>query len=149
MEKLNLEKTALGIEFGSTRIKAVLIDENYQIVGSGEYKWDHQYDKGIWTYDLNEVWIRMQDAYREVANAVKQKYSLELTEVGAIGFSGMMHGYLPFDSSGKQLVPFRTWRNTTTEVSAKELTELFSFNIPHRWRDRKSTRLNSSHVAIS
>src|SRR5690625_4527900 len=121
MEKLNLEKTALGIEFGSTRIKAVLIDENYQIVGSGEYKWDNQYEKGIWTYDLNEVWIGMQDAYRE------------LTEVGAIGFSGMMHGYLPFDSSGKQLVPFRTWRNTTTEVSAKELTELFSFNIPHRW----------------
>ncbi|HLS36147.1 MAG TPA: FGGY-family carbohydrate kinase [Bacillota bacterium] len=133
MEKLNLEKTALGIEFGSTRIKAVLIDENYQIVGSGEYKWDNQYEKGIWTYDLNEVWIGMQDAYRELANAVKQKYNLELTEVGAIGFSGMMHGYLPFDSSGKQLVPFRTWRNTTTEVSAKELTELFSFNIPHRW----------------
>src|SRR5690625_7321272 len=92
MEKLNLEKTALGIEFGSTRIKAVLIDENYQIVGSGEYKWDNQYEKGIWTYDLNEVWIGMQDAYRELANAVKQKYSLELTEVGAIGFSGMKIG---------------------------------------------------------
>jgi sugar (pentulose or hexulose) kinase len=131
--ELNLEKTALGIEFGSTNIKAVLIDENYQPVASGSYGWENRLENGLWTYDLDDVWSGLQQAYAKLVSEVKRKYGLIITQVGSIGFSGMMHGYLAFDKEGNQLVPFRTWRNTNTETAVKELTKLFQFNIPHRW----------------
>lgn len=130
---LNLEKTALGIEFGSTNIKAVLVDEKYQTIASGSVGWENRLENGLWTYDLEDVWAGLQKAYAELAGQIEEKYGKTLTKVGAIGFSGMMHGYLAFDKSGKQLVPFRTWRNTNTDKAVRELTELLQFNIPHRW----------------
>ncbi len=130
---LDLEKTALGIELGSTRIKAVLVGSDHMPIASGEFGWENRFEDGIWTYDLEQVWEGLQAAYRQLAETVNRKFGVQLTKVGSIGFSGMMHGYLPFDASGKQLAPFRTWRNTTTEEAAKELTALFQFNIPQRW----------------
>src|SRR5690625_1713099 len=132
-EKLELDQTALGIELGSTRIKAVLIDANYVPIASGEYNWENRFENGIWTYDLEDVWIGLQDVYRQLTEEVEQKYGTKLYTVGSLGISAMMHGYLPFDSSGNQLAAFRTWRNTTTEKAAEELTSLFQFNIPQRW----------------
>ncbi len=126
-------KTSLGIEFGSTRIKAVLINEDHAPIASGSYGWENAYDNGIWTYALEDVWTGLQHSYRELAADVKNQYGVELTTVGAIGFSAMMHGYLAFDKADKLLVPFRTWRNTITEQAAIELTELFKFNVPLRW----------------
>lgn len=130
---LELGKTALGIELGSTRIKAVLIGPDNMPIASGEYDWENRIEDGIWTYDLEQVWEGLQGAYRQLAEAVEKKFGIQLTKVGALGFSGMMHGYLPFDASGEQLVSFRTWRNTTTEQAAEALTNLFEFNIPQRW----------------
>lgn len=130
---IHLEKTALGIELGSTRIKAVLIDEKFKPIASGSHEWENQLIDNVWTYDLKAVWAGIQEAYQELANSFEKKYKEKLSRVGSIGFSAMMHGYLPFDEEGKQLVPFRTWRNTTTEVSSKKLSELFQFNIPQRW----------------
>ena len=124
---------SLGIEFGSTRIKAVLIDTDHVPVASGGHNWENRLENGIWTYSMEAVWSGLQNAYAELAEQFKQKYSVELTEVGSIGISGMMHGYLPFDEHGNQLAPFRTWRNTTTEQAAVCLTEAFGFNIPQRW----------------
>lgn len=132
-ETLDLAKTALGIELGSTRIKAVLINDRFEVIASGEHQWENRFENGIWTYHLDDVWKGLQDAYRQVAEQVEEKYQMKLTKVGAMGFSAMMHGYLPFDAEGNQLAAFRTWRNTTTDQAAKELTELFKFNIPHRW----------------
>src|SRR5699024_4452498 len=132
-QSLDLEKTALGIEFGSTRIKAVLIGSDHTPIASGEHEWESHLEEGMWSYDLTDVWRGLQAAYQELANQIKEKYNLPLSKVGSIGVSAMMHGYLPFDASGKQLAPFRTWRNTTTEKSAEELTALFKFNIPQRW----------------
>lgn len=123
--KFNLEKTALGIELGSTRIKAVLIGPDYTPIASGSHDWENQFVNGVWTYDLAAVWTGVQDAYQKLALEFEGKYNEKLTKVGSIGFSAMMHGYLPFDSEGNQLVPFRTWRNTTTEVSSEKLSELF------------------------
>lgn len=130
---LELEKTALGIELGSTRIKAVLIGPDHMPIASGEYGWENRFEDGIWTYDLEKVWEGLQAAYRQLAETVQSKFGIRLTKVGSLGFSGMMHGYLPFDASGKQIASFRTWRNTTTEEAAEELTALFQFNIPQRW----------------
>jgi sugar (pentulose or hexulose) kinase len=127
------EKTALGIEFGSTRIKAVLIDDNFTPIASGSFDWENKYENNIWTYDIDDAWAGLQAAYKELAEEVQEKYDVTLTKVGAIGFSGMMHGYLPFDKEGNQLAAFRTWRNTITEEAAEELSELFKFNIPQRW----------------
>ena len=132
-EAITSGKTSLGIEFGSTRIKAILIDDTYAPIASGGYEWENQYKDGYWTYDLDEIWTGLQACYSELRNDVLQKYNTPLTTIGAIGFSGMMHGYMPFDSSGELLVPFRTWRNTTTGQAAEALTELFQFNIPLRW----------------
>lgn len=132
-KKLELDKTALGIEFGSTRIKAVLIDADHKTIASGEYQWENRFENGIWTYHLDDVWKGLQSIYIQLSNEIKKEYGVPLSKVGAIGFSAMMHGYLPFDSEGKQLAAFRTWRNTTTEEAAKELTSLFQFNIPQRW----------------
>ncbi|MCC5890130.1 MAG: FGGY-family carbohydrate kinase [Alkalibacterium sp.] len=126
-------KKILGLEFGSTRIKAVLIDENHQPVASGAYDWENKLEDGYWTYAVEEVWLGLQAAYRELADNYFKTYNEKLTTIDAMGFSGMMHGYLPFDAEGNLLTPFRTWRNTTTEEASKELTELFSFNIPQRW----------------
>ncbi len=126
-------KTVLGIEFGSTRIKVVLIDEHCTPIASGSYEWENQYENGIWTYSLEAVWIGLQESYRTLSREVFEKYNTPLQTIGAIGFSGMMHGYLALDQDGTLLVPFRTWRNTITGQAAAELSELFQFNIPQRW----------------
>lgn len=125
--------TSLGIEFGSTRIKAVLIDRGFNTIASGSYEWENQLKDGYWTYDQAEILAGLQAAYREMKREVTEKYGIKLRKVGSIGFSGMMHGYMAFDSEGELLVPFRTWRNATTGAAARELTELFQFNIPERW----------------
>ncbi|GGN94867.1 xylulokinase [Saccharibacillus kuerlensis] len=126
-------QTSLGIEFGSTRIKAVLIDQRFETVASGSYEWENQLKDGFWTYDQEVILTGLQTAYREMKQDVQQKYGVTLQTVGSIGFSAMMHGYMAFDNTGKLLVPFRTWRNATTGAAARELTELFQFNIPERW----------------
>lgn len=126
-------KTALGIELGSTRIKAVLIAEDHSPIASGSHEWENQYENGVWTYSLEAAWNGLQDCYRNLSKDVSEKYGVKLTIVGSIGFSAMMHGYLAFDKDGKQLVPFRTWRNTMTGQAAEKLTDLFQFNIPQRW----------------
>ena len=126
-------RTALGIEFGSTRIKAVLIGEDHAPIASGNYEWENRYENGVWTYSLEDVWSGLQESYRELSRAVFEKYHIPLRTIGVIGFSAMMHGYLAFDKDGNLLVPFRTWRNTTTGQAAEKLTELFQFNIPQRW----------------
>ncbi len=126
-------KTVLGIELGSTRIKAVLIDGSHQAIASGSYDWENQLEDGIWTYSLEEVWKGLQGSYQALKEDVKKQYGVELTTIGSIGISAMMHGYLVFDREGNQLVPFRTWRNTITGPASKQLTELFQYNIPQRW----------------
>jgi sugar (pentulose or hexulose) kinase len=126
-------KTALGIEFGSTRIKAVLIGEDHTPIASGSHEWENRYEDGVWTYSLEDIWAGLQDSYRNLSNEVSEKYNIPLQTVGAIGFSAMMHGYMAFDKDGNQLVPFRTWRNTITGQAAEQLTDLFQFNIPQRW----------------
>lgn len=126
-------KTALGVEFGSTRIKAVLIGEDHAPIASGSHDWENRYENGIWTYHLEDVWAGLQESYRNLSREVEEKYNTRLRTIGAIGFSGMMHGYLPFDAHGNLLVPFRTWRNTMTAQAVEKLTALFQFNIPQRW----------------
>lgn len=126
-------KAVLGIELGSTRIKAVLIGTDHAPVAQGSYDWENRYEDGVWTYHLEDVWAGIQESYRKLAGEVQEKYGVALTKLGAIGFSAMMHGYMAFDKAGNLLAPFRTWRNTMTEQAAKELTELFHFNIPQRW----------------
>jgi sugar (pentulose or hexulose) kinase len=126
-------KTVLGIEFGSTRIKAVLISEDHMPITSGSYEWENRYENGVWTYSLEDVWTGLQESYRKLSNAVFEKCNTPLQTIGAIGFSAMMHGYMAFEQDGNLLVPFRTWRNTMTERASKELTDLFQFNIPQRW----------------
>jgi sugar (pentulose or hexulose) kinase len=126
-------KTALGVEFGSTRIKAVLIGEDHMPIASGSHEWENQYENGVWTYSLEDVWTGLQESYRKLRDDVAEKYNTPLETIGAIGFSAMMHGYMAFDAEGNQLVPFRTWRNTITGQAAGKLTDLFQFNIPQRW----------------
>ena len=126
-------RTALGIELGSTRIKAMLIDENYSPIASGGHGWENRLEDGVWTYRLDDVWLGLQDSFRDLADDVQKRYGVTLATVGAIGVSAMMHGYIVFDKNDKQLVPFRTWRNTFTEKATSELTGLFRFNIPQRW----------------
>ncbi|MDR1688153.1 MAG: ATPase [Clostridiales bacterium] len=126
-------RTYLGIELGSTRIKAVLIGEDYAPIASGGHAWENAFENGIWTYSLDDVWRGMQEAYAALANEVFEKYGVPITNIGAIGISAMMHGYLAFDSNENLLTPFRTWRNTKQEDAARRLTEAFNFNIPQRW----------------
>jgi sugar (pentulose or hexulose) kinase len=126
-------KTVLGIEFGSTRIKAVLIGEDHRPIASGSFDWENRYENGIWSYSLEDVWTGLQESYRQLSKEVLENYNVPLRTIGAIGFSAMMHGYMAFDKDGNLLVPFRTWRNTTTAQAAEELTKLFQFNVPHRW----------------
>ena len=139
---MNLRETAtqvkngqasLGIELGSTRIKAVLINPDFETISSGSYTWENQLKDGIWTYPLDQVWEGIQAAYAKIKADVQSKYHESFDEIRSIGVSAMMHGYLPFDKNNQLLVPFRTWRNNITEESADKLTDLFDFNIPQRW----------------
>ena len=133
MTKLDLKRTALGIELGSTRIKAVLIDETHAPIASGDHTWENKLENGYWTYSMEAVWTGIQEAFANLAKDVEAKFGQKLTTVGGMGVSAMMHGYLPFDKDGNQLAAFRTWRNTTTAEAAEKLTALFNFNIPQRW----------------
>lgn len=126
-------KAVLGIELGSTRIKAVLIDDTHAPIASGDHTWENRLENGVWTYHLDDVWAGIQDAYANMAADVQAKYGVKLTKLAGFGVSAMMHGYLPFDRDGKQLCEFRTWRNTMTAQAAAELTGLLGFNIPQRW----------------
>lgn len=126
-------RTTLGVEFGSTRIKAILMDEAYNAIASGSYVWENRYENNLWTYRLDDVWTGLQVAYRTMSEDVQNAYGVPIRTIGAIGFSGMMHGYMVFDANGDLLVPFRTWRNTNTGQGASQLTELLQFNIPLRW----------------
>ncbi len=130
---MDLKHTALGIELGSTRIKAVLIDGQHMPIASGSHVWENQWVDGVWTYSMEAIHSGVQACFADLKRDVREKYGAVLTEVGAIGISGMMHGYLPFDAEGKPLTEFRTWRNTMTGEAAAQLTELFGFNIPQRW----------------
>ena len=132
-QSIEKAKTALGIEFGSTRIKAVLIGEDHTPIAQGSHEWENRLENGIWTYSLEDVWTGLRDCYAKLAEDVRTQYGITLTTVGSIGFSAMMHGYLVFDKAGELLVPFRTWRNTMTEEASEKLTELFSYHIPQRW----------------
>ena len=123
----------LGIELGSTRIKAVLTGRDMAPIASGGFAWENRYEGGYWTYHIDEVWNGLRAAYAELAADVEKRYGVKLTRVAAMGFSGMMHGYIALDGYGELLAPFRTWRNTTTGEAAGILTERFGFNIPQRW----------------
>ncbi|MGE4644048.1 xylulokinase [Bifidobacterium catenulatum subsp. kashiwanohense] len=132
-EKIRAGKTSLGIEFGSTRIKAVLIDDTYVTIATGDYGWASHLEDGLWSYSQKEIWTGLQTAYAALAEDVENAYGEKLTRVGRIGFSAMMHGYLAFDKDGELLVPFRTWQNTNTFEAHEKLSELFQYNIPERW----------------
>lgn len=141
--------TALGIELGSTRIKAVLIGPDHAPVASGSHDWENRLEDGLWSYPLEEVWAGIQHAYKEMAREAAVKYGVPLRRLGALGVSAMMHGYLPFDGQGRQLCPFRTWRNTVTGEESALLTGLFGFNIPQRWSIAhlyRAIRLGEAHV---
>ena len=123
----------LGIEFGSTRIKAILIDDNFNVLASGSHDWENKLTDGYWTYGIDDIWSGLQDAYKSLNDECVNKYSTKITNLSSIGFSAMMHGYLPFDKDDNLLTNFRTWRNTTTAQAAEGLTNEFNFNIPQRW----------------
>ncbi len=126
-------KAVLGIEFGSTRIKAVLVDEAGKSIASGAHDWENQLVDGIWTYSLDAIWSGLQDCYKNMAEDVKKQYGVEVKHLAAIGFSAMMHGYMAFDEKDTLLVPFRTWRNTITGQACEELSPYLNFNVPQRW----------------
>ena len=126
-------KAVLGIEFGSTRIKAVLVDENNMPIASGDHDWENRLVNGVWTYTLEDIWTGLQDCYQKMTEDVKEKYGVAVEKLAAIGFSAMMHGYLAFDKEGNLLVPFRTWRNTITQEASEALTKVFNFHVPQRW----------------
>ena len=133
LQKIKDGKTALGIELGSTTIKAVLITDNFKPISTGSYLWENQLKDNIWTYELDEVWKGIQTSYKQINSDIYNKYKIHLKKINYIGVSAMMHGYLAFDKNGTLLVPFRTWRNNITKTSAERLTELFNFHIPERW----------------
>lgn len=126
-------KACVGIELGSTRIKAVMIGDDFATIATGAHDWENRLENGYWTYSLDDVERGVRDAYAKLAADVKAKYGVSVTRLGALGISGMMHGYLPFDADWNLLAPFRTWRNTTTAKAAAELSVLFDFNVPQRW----------------
>ncbi len=126
-------KAVLGIEFGSTRIKAILVDEAFNPIAQGEHEWENRLVDGLWTYSIDDVWTGFQDCYANLRKDVQNKYDIEIEKLASIGISAMMHGYMAFDKAGNILVPFRTWRNTNTAQAAAELSKLFNFNIPLRW----------------
>ena len=126
-------KAILGIELGSTRIKAVLIDQENKPIAQGSHTWENQLVDGLWTYSIEAIWSGLQDCYADLRTNVKNAYGIEIETLAAIGVSAMMHGYMPFNKKEEILVPFRTWRNTNTGRSAAALSELFVYNIPLRW----------------
>ena len=126
-------QAALGIEFGSTRIKAILVAKDFSTIAVGSHEWENKIENGVWTYSLEDIWSGVQDAYRDMADQVNIEYGTVIRNLSSIGFAAMMHGYMVFDKGGNLLVPFRTWRNAITGQAASQLTELFDFNIPQRW----------------
>ena len=126
-------KAILGIEFGSTRIKAVLIDQENNPIAQGSHSWENQLVDGLWTYSVEAIWYGLQDCYADLRAHVKEQYDIEIETLAAIGISAMMHGYMAFNKEEEILVPFRTWRNTNTGQAAAELSRLFVYNIPLRW----------------
>jgi sugar (pentulose or hexulose) kinase len=126
-------KSILGIEFGSTRIKAVLVDQENKPIAQGSHEWENQLVDGLWTYSIDAIWNGLQDCYADLRSNIKEQYGIELETLAAIGISAMMHGYMAFNDKEEILVPFRTWRNTNTGKAAAELSELFHFNVPLRW----------------
>ena len=126
-------KVILGIELGSTRIKAVLIDQENKPIAQGSHTWENQLVDGLWTYSIEAIWSGLQDCYADLRTNVKNAYGIEIETLAAIGVSAMMHGYMPFNKKEEILVPFRTWRNTNTGRAAAALSELFVYNIPLRW----------------
>ena len=132
-EVIESGRAVLGIELGSTRIKAVLIGEDHTPIASGDHGWENRLEDGNWTYSLDDIWTGLRDSYKNLAADVKNKYGVTLKKIGSIGFSAMMHGYMAFDKDGELLVPFRTWRNCTTGPAAEKLIDLFQYNIPLRW----------------
>ena len=133
MKNIDFSSAALGIELGSSKIKAVLIGGDLVPIASGSCDWKSTYANGVWTYSLDQVWEGLRTCYRDLTADVMQKYGVELRTVGYMGISAMMHGYLPFDAEDRLLTPFRTWQNTITAPAAAELSQLFHFNIPQRW----------------
>ncbi|WP_195544999.1 xylulokinase [Bacteroides finegoldii] len=126
-------KAILGIELGSTRIKAVLIDQENKPIAQGNHTWENQLVDGLWTYSIEAIWSGLQDCYADLRSNVKNLYGIEIENLAAIGVSAMMHGYMPFNVKEEILVPFRTWRNTNTGRAAAALSDLFVYNIPLRW----------------
>ncbi len=132
-EAINNGKTSIGIEFGSTRIKTVLIGPDYAPIATGSHDWENSYVNNVWTYSLDDIWKGVQDSYQDMASTIKDKFGVSIKTTGAIGFSGMMHGYMVFDQEDNLLTPFRTWRNNFTGQASEELTKLFNYPIPQRW----------------
>lgn len=132
-EKISSGRTSLGIEFGSTRIKAVLIDDERNTIATGDYGWQSHLVDGLWSYDVDKIWRGLQSVYADVADCVEAQYGQKLVRIGQIGFSAMMHGYLAFNEDDELLVPFRTWQNTNTSEAHERLSQLFQYNIPERW----------------
>ena len=126
-------KAVLGIEFGSTRIKAVLVDDANKPIASGSHEWENQLKDGIWTYSIDMIWEGLQHAYKEMTEDVEKQYGVKVEKLAALGFSAMMHGYMAFGADDEILVPFRTWRNAITEEASEKLTKLFNYNISQRW----------------
>jgi sugar (pentulose or hexulose) kinase len=126
-------RTAIGIELGSTRIKAVLTGPDHAAIATGSHDWENQFVDRVWTYSLEAVWEGLQSCFAALADNVRRQYGTELRTTGALGVSAMMHGYLAFDGEGELLTPFRTWRNTNTGDASEALSDLFGHNIPHRW----------------
>ncbi len=130
---MDLKKTVLGLELGSTRIKAVLLDEKHIPIASGSHEWENRLVEGVWTYTMEDITGGVRHCFADLKRDVREKYGVTLTTVGAMGVSAMMHGYLPFDRDWQPLTEFRTWRNTMTGEAAEKLTALLGFNIPQRW----------------
>lgn len=126
-------KAILGVEFGSTRIKAVLIDQDNKPIAQGSHEWENQLEDGLWTYSIEAIWNGLQNCYSDLRANVRKQYDTDIEILAAIGMSAMMHGYMAFDANEEILVPFRTWRNTNTAQAAAELSSLFNYNIPLRW----------------
>ena len=132
-EAIRAGRTSLGIEFGSTRIKAVLVDEGCEVIAAGDHAWENRYEDGVFTYHLEDVKEGLQSCYASLAAEVRERYGVELETIGSMGVSAMMHGFMAFDAKDGMVTPFRTWRNVMTAPAARELSELFQFNIPLRW----------------
>lgn len=126
-------ETFLGIEFGSTRIKATLINNDFETISTSSYDWENKLINGYWTYNLDEMIVGLQKVYSNIKHQVKSNYGININKIGAIGCSAMMQGYIVLDATGKLLVPFRTWRNTTTAQASSVLTKKFKYKVPQRW----------------